>query len=418
MRWFFVLGIFWVCAGSAAFADINPGPPDSPVRLIFIHHSTGENWLSDYDGGLGIALRNNNYFVCDTNYGWGPDSIGDLTDIGHWWLWFSGPDSPTYLNALFWESSRYSDYSRLKQNPVGPNEIILFKSCFPNSNLTGYPNDPATTGDNPLRGQDCGSSHHTLANAKGIYNDLLSFFATRQGKLFVVITAPPLTEYDTDAQSAANARALNNWLVRDWLKNYTHRNVVVFDFYNVLTSNSGDRHTNDAGSPEGNHHRIWNGSEQHIQTVKRNTSAYAQDDWDSHPTRAGNTKATQEFVALLNAYYHCWKGTGDCPGITQPNALPVIDGFVADKTSGKVPLTVRFECTARDPDGAIADYRWDFDGNGLTDSVTTQGIIDYTYNTMGTYAASCTVTDNEGAAAPSSAITITISRTKSGTIRK
>jgi PKD repeat protein len=123
-------------------------------------------------------------------------------------------------------------------------------------------------------------------------------------------------------------------------------------------------------------------------------------------------------LALLNAYYHCWKGTGDCPGITQPNALPVIDGFVADKTSGKVPLTVRFECTARDPDGAIADYRWDFDGNGLTDSVTTQGIIDYTYNTMGTYAASCTVTDNEGAAAPSSAITITISRTKSGTIRK
>lgn len=418
MKWFIVLGIFWVCAGAAAFADINPDPPDSPVRLIFIHHSTGENWLSDYDGGLGIALRNNNYFVSDTNYGWGPDSIGDLTDTGHWWLWFSGPDSSTYLNALFWESSRHSDYSRLMQNPGGPNEIILFKSCFPNSNLTGHPNDPATTGNNPLRGQDCGSAHHTLANAKGIYNDLLSFFTTRQGKLFVVITAPPLTEYDTDAQSAANARAFNNWLVQDWLKNYTHRNVVVFDFYNVLTSNSGTRHSNDAGSPEGNHHRIWNGSAQHIQTVERNTSAYAQDDWDSHPTREGNIKATQEFVALLNAYYHCWKGTGDCPGITQPNVFPVIDEFISDKTSGKVPLSVRFECTAHDPDGVIAEYRWDFNGDGLTDSITSQGIVEYTYGAMDTYAASCTVIDNEGAVASSPAITITISRTKGGTIRK
>ncbi len=416
--WFNILGICLVSAASNVFADVNPSPPQMPVRLIFIHHSTGENWLSDYDGGLGIALRDNKYFVSDTNYGWGPDSIGDLTDIGHWWLWFSGPDSPMFLNALFWESGQHSDYSRLNQNPGGPNEIILFKSCFPNSNLAGHPNDPVTTGDNPLRGRDCGSSHHTLAHAKGIYQDLLSFFATRQGKLFVVITAPPLTENDTDVQSAANARALNNWLVNDWLKNYLHRNVVVFDFYNVLTSNSGNRNANDAGSPEGNHHRIWNGTAQHIQTVERNTSAYAQDDWDSHPTRAGNTKATQEFVALLNAYYHCWKGTGDCPGITESNALPVIQGLSADKTSGKAPLTIRFECTAHDPDGVIAEYAWDFIGNGQTDTITHQGIVDYTYSTGGIYTASCTVTDNEGAAVSSSAITITISRTKGGIIRK
>jgi hypothetical protein len=60
-------------------ASINP--PADPVRLIFIHHSCGSNWLSDSNGGLGIALRDNNYFVSDTNYGWGPDSIGSSTDI-------------------------------------------------------------------------------------------------------------------------------------------------------------------------------------------------------------------------------------------------------------------------------------------------------------------------------------------------
>lgn len=39
----------------------DPKPPASPVKLIFIHHSTGENWLRDDYGGLGLALSQNNY---------------------------------------------------------------------------------------------------------------------------------------------------------------------------------------------------------------------------------------------------------------------------------------------------------------------------------------------------------------------
>jgi hypothetical protein len=45
----------------------NPNPPTATVKLIFIHHSCGENWLADDNGGLGTALRDNNYFVSDTN---------------------------------------------------------------------------------------------------------------------------------------------------------------------------------------------------------------------------------------------------------------------------------------------------------------------------------------------------------------
>ncbi|MEI6309778.1 MAG: S-layer homology domain-containing protein, partial [bacterium] len=63
-------------------------PPNQPVRLVFIHHSTGENWLADDNGGLGAALRDSNYFASDTNYGWGPEGIGDRTDFGNWWEWF------------------------------------------------------------------------------------------------------------------------------------------------------------------------------------------------------------------------------------------------------------------------------------------------------------------------------------------
>jgi len=38
-----------------------------PVKLIFIHHSCGSNWLNDGNGGLDIALRDSGYFVSDTN---------------------------------------------------------------------------------------------------------------------------------------------------------------------------------------------------------------------------------------------------------------------------------------------------------------------------------------------------------------
>ncbi|MBM4430209.1 MAG: DNRLRE domain-containing protein, partial [Chloroflexi bacterium] len=286
----------------------NPNPPASPVKLIFIHHSCGSNWLADSNGQLGITLRDNNYFVSNTNYGWGPDGIGNNTDIGHWWTWFVGPNRNTYTAALYSESGQNSSYSRLATNPGGENQIVMFKSCYPNSDLGGNPDDPPTTGENPLRGQGVGS-YLTVANAKGIYNDLLTYFATRQDKLFIAITAPPLVQSSTDASAAANARAFNNWLVNDWLDSYPYDNVAVFDFYSVLTSNGGSTTTNDLGWSSGNHHRWWNAAIQHVQTVANNYSAYGSSAYDSHPTAAGNRKASAEFVQLLNVFYHRWADT-------------------------------------------------------------------------------------------------------------
>jgi hypothetical protein len=278
----------------------DPNPPQSPVKLIFIHHSTGEAWLHDEHGRLGITLRNNNYFVSDTNYDWGPaDSdvgagrIGDHTDIGHWYNWFSGSHRDTYTSTLYLESDQHCDYSRLSTDPGGPNQIIMFKSCFPNSHLAGNLSDPVPAiNSNPLRGQDAGSEAHTIANAKGIYIELLNYFASHQEKLFVAIGAPPLVSGATDAASAANARAFNNWLVNDWLSSYPYKNVFAFDFYNVLTSNGGSTRTNnpnlsDLGWTDGNHHRWFNGAIQHMQTINNDYSAYGSSADDSHPTAAG-----------------------------------------------------------------------------------------------------------------------------------
>jgi hypothetical protein len=288
-------------------------PPLQPVKLIFIHHSCGENWLVDNNGGLGIALRDNNYFVSDTNYGWGPipkegsAPIGSLTDIGHWWLWFRSPKSAEIMDAVYMENSQHSTYTRLNTDPGGKNRIIMFKSCYPNSNLRGSPGDPVPSIEaNPLKGLDSSSNFHTVANAKGIYTDLLSYFREHQDTLFIVITAPPVSS----GRYAANARTFNQWLVNDWLKDYPDKNVAVFDFYNVLTTNGGNSGINDLDKETGNHHRVWNNTVQYQVDTKsgvHDTTAYASAWGDDHPGKAGNQKATAEFLPLLNLAYNRWQ---------------------------------------------------------------------------------------------------------------
>ena len=304
--------------------NLNASPPPQSTRLIFVHHSTGENLLADDNGGLGIALKNNRYFTSDTNYGWGPNGIGDLTDIGHWWLWFRGPQSASILNALYAESGQNAFYSRLPVAPAGPNRIVLFKSCFPNSALPGNPLAPVPPiASNPLKGQDSGSPAHTLANAKGIYLSLLDYFRTRQDKLFIVLAAPPLT----DPTYSANARIFNQWLTTDWLKNYPYHNVAVFDFYNTLTTNGGNPNLNDLGKATGNHHRLLTGVIQHKTDGDNdpNPNVLEYPSGDDHPSRAGNLKAVAELLPWLNVQYHCWQGTGGCstasPSATTARAI-------------------------------------------------------------------------------------------------
>jgi len=280
-------------AASPPFQGLDPEPPDEVGKLIFIHHSCGENWLADGYGNLGRELGKNNYFVSDTNYGWGPDYIGDRTDIPNWIEWFRSSQTPVYMDALFTESGQLSGFTRTLSDPGGENQIVMFKSCFPNSELAGSPNDPPGTYE-----------ELSVGGAKYVYNEILKYFATRPDKLFIVITAPPVS----DPTYSENARAFNNWLVNDWLdeNGYTRNNVAVFDFYNVLT---------DANA----HHRYANGKIEHI-TGRQDTLAYPTG--DDHPSEKGSRKATEEFIPLMNIYYNIWKE--DAP-IMPPESSSVLD---------------------------------------------------------------------------------------------
>jgi hypothetical protein len=163
--------------------------------------------------------------------------------------------------------------------PAGDNEVIMFKSCFPNSALQGNAADPVPLiANNHLKGVDSSSSYHTVANAKGIYIDILEYFRQRQDKLFIVIAAPPLL----DATYASNARAFNQWLVNEWLNDYTYNNVFVFDFYNVLTTNGGNANVNDLGLATGNHHRWRSNAIEHKTDGGSNVNVYPSG--DDHPS--------------------------------------------------------------------------------------------------------------------------------------
>jgi hypothetical protein len=255
---------------------LNTAAPSQTVRMVFIHHSTGSDWISSSSGGLGTALNNNNnYYTTECDYGWDAeinDNIGDRTDTVNWSEWFTDTKMPyVYANLS------HFDYTNVISDPGGQNEIIMFKSCYPNSEV--------------------GAS---IDDEKAIYNSLLAYFADHTNKMFVLVIPPPEIVIDSQALT----RELSNWLVdrkNGWLSTYAHKNVYAFNYYNVLTDPGNHHWVNGAGYEE----NVITGSPAN---PSHQNELYYYTGTDSHPTSAGHQKATREFVKLLNGWYNLWKG--------------------------------------------------------------------------------------------------------------
>jgi len=270
----------------SSFSAARPG---TPLRLLFIHHSCGGQLFADagpekgenciYEsypegGGLRRLLRAEGYEVREASYG---SEVGDRTDIFDW--------LPKFRDSM--EKVLTCKHQDIFDSGGPGNRIVMFKSCYPNNDFIGEEN----SGE---KGDPAGPVL-TPANARAAYAALLPVFAAYPETLFVCVTAPPIalrveaeplwkilarllmskaTPAVKQVRAGSLARKFNNWLKsRDgWLKNYTLRNVVVFDYYDILTG-------------EG----------------ESNFSRYATENGtDSHPARAGNEKAARAFVPFLN----------------------------------------------------------------------------------------------------------------------
>jgi PKD repeat protein len=79
--------------------------------------------------------------------------------------------------------------------------------------------------------------------------------------------------------------------------------------------------------------------------------------------------------------------------VKEPVNQPPKASASADKTSGPAPLTVRFSGSGTDSDGTIASYAWSFGDNTASIEQKTS----HQYSQAGTYVATLTVTDDDGA---------------------
>ena len=188
-------------------------------QLLFIHHSVGAGWLDQ--GQLAESLLANGIGVHDATYG---DMIGEDTDMNHW-----VPKFDKHMDKIF--AFNYHPDTYYKDDRQ--NDIIMFKSCFPNSDIQGEGAAPGNPTD-PTK---------TVWNYKAVFEKLTSDFAKYPDKIFIYITAPPLVPNVTTPENAARAREFNNWVKADFVKQYTEKtglnNFLVFDFFDVLADNQG-----------------------------------------------------------------------------------------------------------------------------------------------------------------------------------
>lgn len=264
-------------------------PGVGKLRLLFIHHSCGGQWFASSGaaveegssciyrshpngGGLRSLLEPQGYEVHEASYG---SVLGDRTDLFDWPSKFRAQMDLVLSTAH--QDERYSGPER--------NHIVMFKSCFPNNEFVG---EGAPPGD--AKGPEL-----TIWNAKAALTELLEQFRKHPEVLFVYVTAPPIAPQTAPEplwkwaakrvlgkprrteQIAAGgrwARQFERWAVSTdgWLREYPAKNVVVFDYYDVLTGHG-----------------------------ESDLSVYATGSGrDSHPSAQGNRRAAQEFIPFLN----------------------------------------------------------------------------------------------------------------------
>jgi len=236
-------------------------------RMVFLHHSVGRGIL--YEGGLRDSLLEMGVLVKGATYG---DEIGEQTDIHHW----PGKFQRDMERILGFKAHPDKYYSGTETN-----DIVMFKSCFPNSDISGdglLPGDPA-------------SAQRTVANYKAVFEQLKTEIARYPDKLFIYVTAPPLVPESTTPENASNAATFNRWLIEEYLPGYEketgHSNLAVFDLFSVLADDKGFLREDYRRPGQGN----------------------------SHPNVEANKVAAAKFMGFFRPVWERWQALTEGQGV-------------------------------------------------------------------------------------------------------
>jgi Carbohydrate binding domain (family 11) len=255
-----------------------PALAQQPVRIIFLHHSCGQNLIDQ--GGVREGLTALGYEFYD--HGYNGDGLR-LADGSYTGTNFDIPDDntdPNGLAVLFAQPLHDppdNAFSRLMQY-----DVIIFKSCFPNSNI----------GDDEQLAQD-----------KSYYLSIRDRIDQYPDKLFIAVTQPPQVPGSSNRDEAQRARALADWLKSDEFL-AGHPNLRTFDFFDQL---AGDDNF-----------------------LRRE---YRIDNQDAHPNEQANQEIGPRFVDFIDQAMQSFAPAAQRPTaepLTQPTEAPAVEEATAE----------------------------------------------------------------------------------------
>jgi hypothetical protein len=228
------LSVLLVAAAILGVAIAEPKPLAKNAKIIFLHHSTGENvwnggvadWFTAYNAKNGVSYSiKEQAFPKDSPYGW------ENYPYDYWNIWVKHAGPKPFKQEPTLEMLT-KDY-----------DVIVFKHCFPVSNVD------ADTGE-----ADVASSDKRLENYKLQYEALKKKMHEFPDTRFVVWTGAAQTKDNIDEDSAKRAKEFFEWVKNEW--DEKDDNIYIWDFYALETegglylqdknSSDGDSHPNEA----------------------------------------------------------------------------------------------------------------------------------------------------------------------------
>jgi len=239
----------------------------TPTRIIFLHHSCGQNLIDQ--GGVRPGLTARGYEFWDHGYNEEGLRRADGSHTGANWNVPGDNTDPDGFAAIFGQPLHDppdNTFSHLMQY-----DVIAFKSCYPVSNI---------------------ADDYQLNEYKSHYRAIRDRIDQYPNKIFIVVTQPPQVPGSSTPDEANRARAWTQWLQSDeYLAG--HPNVFVFDFFGHLA-----------------------GADNFLRPE------YRQDDYDAHPNAHANQVIGPLFVDFIDQTVRNFSGGGPRPTAAVPTSAP------------------------------------------------------------------------------------------------
>ncbi len=189
---------------------------DADLKIAYLHHSTGEVIWNGKKESLPDLFKQYNkeseiaYYIKEINfpkaspYGW------NNYPFDYYNIWVKNGDKETYMEEPTLESLT-KEY-----------QVIIFKHCFPVSNVLGDDGMP-----------DIDSDKKTLANYKLQYDALKNKLHEYSDTKFILFTGAALTKASVSEAEATLAKEFFEWVKIEW--DQPGDNIYIWDLHTLQT---------------------------------------------------------------------------------------------------------------------------------------------------------------------------------------